>query len=66
MNPDAEPNIVLELGDRLDGAAKTMVGEADELAARRPHSDAHLYDVEEGLRQRGEDLSAFLKEHYYR
>lgn len=48
---NAEGNIVIELGDRLDGAVATMSGEADELAARRPHPDAHLYDIEIGLRQ---------------
>ena len=34
----------------LNDAENLMLGEADELAARRPHPDAHLYDIEEGLR----------------
>lgn len=59
-------NVVIELGDRLDGAATVMEGEADELAARRPHPDAHLYDVEEGLRGHAQDLNEFLQEEYYR
>lgn len=59
-------NVVVELGDRLQGAVATMAGEADELAARRPHPDAHLYDVEEGLRRRSEELNAFLEANYYR
>ena len=63
---EAEPNIVLELGDRLDDAAKVMGGEADELAARRPHPDAHLYDIEEGLRHHAAEVDEFLQEHYYR
>lgn len=62
----SEPNVVIELGDRLDGAVATMDGEADELAARRPHRDAHLYDIEEGLRFRAEELEKFLQEVYYR
>lgn len=59
-------NVVIELGDRLDGAAATMEGEADELAARRPHPDAHLYDVEEGLRRRSEQLNEWLEANYFR
>lgn len=62
----AEGNVVIELGDRLGGAVATMEGEADELAARRPHPDAHLYDIEEGLRFRAEELDDFLEEVYYR
>ena len=62
----AEQNTVVELGDRLAGAVATMNGEADELAARRPHPDAHLYDVEEGLRFRAGELDEFLQEEYYR
>lgn len=62
----AEGNVVIELGDRLGGAVATMEGEADELAARRPHPDAHLYDIEEGLRFRAEELDEFLQEVYYR
>jgi hypothetical protein len=56
----------VELGDRLAGAVATMEGEAAELAARRPHPDAHLYHIEEGLRVRARDLDAFLEEAYYR
>lgn len=52
-------------GDRLADAAKTMAGEADELATRRPHPDAHLYDIESGLRHRVGGIEAFLKEEYY-
>jgi len=63
---NAEGNVVIELGDRLAGAVATMEGEADELAARRPHLDAHLYDIEEGLRFRAEELDEFLQEAYYR
>lgn len=59
-------NIVIELGDRLSGAVATMEGEAGELAARRPHPDSHLYDVEEGLRHRAGDLDEWLREAYYR
>lgn len=62
----AEGNVVIELGDRLSGAVATMEGEADELAARRPHPDAHLYDVEESLRFRAEELDNWLQEEYYR
>lgn len=62
----AQGNVVIELGDRLSGAVATMEGEADELAARRPHPDAHLYDVEEGLRFRAEQLDDWLQENYYR
>lgn len=56
---------VTEYGDRLGGAVATMRGEADELAARRPHPDAHLYDIEEGLRFRAGELDAWLTEHDY-
>lgn len=56
--------VVSEFGDRLQGAAATMAGEADELAARRPHRDAHLYDVEEGLRFRSEQLDEWLDGNY--
>ena len=52
-------------GDRLADAAKTMAGEADELATCRPHPDAHLYDIESGLRHRAGEIEAFLKEEYY-
>jgi hypothetical protein len=55
-----------EFGDRLAGAVKTMKGEADELAARRPHPDAHLYDIEEGLRHRADELESWLQGAYYR
>lgn len=57
---------LLEFGERLAGAVSTMRGEADELSARRPHPDAHLYDVESGLRHRADELEAFLEEEYYR
>lgn len=33
-----------------------MRAEAGELAARRPHPDAHLYDIEEGLRFHAREL----------
>lgn len=59
-------NVVIELGDRLAGAVATMDGDADELAARRPHPDGHLYDIEERLRFRAQELDAFLQEEYYR
>lgn len=55
-----------EYGDRLAGAVATMRGEADELAARRPHPDGHLYDVEAGLRFRAAELDQFLQGEYYR
>jgi len=58
--------VVIELGDRLAGAVATMEDEVDELAVRRPHPDAHLYDIEEGLRFRAEELDKFLREEYYR
>lgn len=57
---------VVEYGDRLDGLVATMRGEADEIACRRPHRDAHLYDIEAGLRGRANDMEAFLQEEYYR
>lgn len=57
---------VAEFGDRLAGAVKILSGEADELAARRPHPDAHLYDVEAGLRVHAADLDQWLAEEYYR
>lgn len=53
-----------EFGDRLAGAATTMSGEADELAARRPHLDGHLYDVEEVLRLRASDFDDWPQEAY--
>lgn len=55
-----------EFGDRLADAAAVMDGEADELAARRPHPDAHLYDVEEGLRLHAAELDEWLQAAYYR
>jgi hypothetical protein len=64
MQSDA--NIVLELGEHLADAVATLQGEAEELAARRPHPDAHLYDVEEGLRHRAVELSDWMDDHYYR
>jgi len=54
-------NVVTELGDRLAAVASTMQSEADELAARRLHSDVHLYDVEMGLRHRAAELNDCLK-----
>ena len=59
-------NVVIELGDRLDGAVSTMRGEAEELAARRPHPDAHLYHIEEGLTFRADGLGDWLQHNYYR
>ncbi len=47
---------LLETDGRLEGAIATLAGEADELAARRPHPDAHLYDVEEQLRWKANRL----------
>ncbi|WP_226043370.1 hypothetical protein [Natrinema sp. DC36] len=55
-----------QFGDRLAGAVATMDGEAGELAARRPHPDAHLYDIEEGLRFRAGELDSWLQGAYYR
>ena len=63
---NARPSGVVEYGDRLAGAVATMSGEADEIAARRPHQDAHLYDIEEGLRFRADELESWLEEEYYR
>jgi len=57
---------VTEYGDRLAGAAAVMEGEADELAAHRPHADPHVYDIEDGLRGHADDLNVFLEEAYYR
>ena len=48
---------------KLEGARCTLAGEADELAARRPHPDEHLYDVEEQLRWKAEDVKEFEDEH---
>lgn len=61
-----EGNVVIELGDRLAGAVSTMRGEAGEIATRRPHPDAHLYHVEEGLRFRAEEIDGWLQEAYHR
>lgn len=62
-DPEERP---VAFGDRLAGAVATMAGEADELAARRPHPDAHLYDIEETLRLRAADIEGWLEEAYYR
>lgn len=61
-----EHHETVEFGDRLAGAVATMRGEAGEIAARRPHPDAHLYDIEEGLRFRADGLESWLEEEYYR
>lgn len=56
-----------EFGDRLAAAKAIMLGEADELAARRPHEDAHLYDIEAGLRHHAtEEIGPFLRGYYRR
>lgn len=47
---------VWRLAALLNDAEKVMLGEADEIAARRPHPDAHLYDIEEGLRFHADHL----------
>lgn len=57
---------VIEYGERLGGAVAVMTGEADELAAHRPHADSHLYDIEEGLRGHAADLRGFLEDEYYK
>lgn len=49
-------NEVVEYDGRLEGAIATLSGEADELGGRRPHPDPHLYDVEEGLRWKADQL----------
>jgi len=49
-----------EMRGRLQSTLSTMKGEAGELAARRPHPDAHLYDVEEQLRWKAETIQEWL------
>lgn len=56
---------VLHLGGGLENAESTLWGEAKELACRRPHPDAHLYDVEEGLRHAANEAGEVLKRWYY-
>lgn len=56
---------ISEYGDRLHDAALTMDGEADELAMRRPHPDGQLYDIEEGLRFRSQEIQQWLEEEYF-
>ena len=53
------------LGAGLMNAKATLEGEAAELAHRRPHSDAHLYDVEEGLRHAAGEAEDLLTRWYY-
>lgn len=55
-------NEVVEYDGRLEGAIATLSGEADELAYRRPHPDAHLYDVEEQLRWKADQLTDWRDE----
>jgi hypothetical protein len=63
-------NVSTEDFHRVAGALRDsslqMWGEANELAARRPHPDAHLYDIEEGLRRASENVEEILDEVYYR
>jgi len=56
---------VLHLGEGLRNAKADLAGEAAELANRRPHPDAHLYDVEEGLRHAAKEAEEMLTEWYY-
>lgn len=57
---------VVEFGERLAGTHTIIAGNADELGAPRPHPDAHLYHVEEGLRRHAAQIREFLEEEYYR
>lgn len=58
--PERPTDATLAREDRLAAlvrdAEAAMHGEAGELAARRPHRDAHLYDIEEGLRFQAREL----------
>lgn len=54
-----------ELAGALQGDVATLKGEAEELAHRRPHPDAHLYDIEEQLRWRAEQSQEALELWYY-
>lgn len=55
-------HVIAEWHGRLEGAAATLAGEADELGCRRPHRDAHLYEVEEQLRWKADQLREWMKE----
>lgn len=62
---DQRASAVDYLGGGLEDAAAILDGEADELAGRRPHPDAHLYDVEDGLRRAAERARETLRVWYY-
>lgn len=63
--PQSRETDVREYGDRLAGTQAIIEGNADELGARRPHPDAHLYDVEESLRHHAKEIDEFLRGAYY-
>lgn len=54
-----------ELAGALEADVANMKGEAEELATRRPHRDAHLYDIEEQLRHRADRSEESLERWYY-
>ena len=58
-----QDHLINEMHGKLEGAIATLSGEADELGARRPHPDAHLYDVEEQLRWKAEQLREWVDEY---
>lgn len=58
-------NEVVEYDGRLEGAIASLGGEADELGARRPHPDEHLYHVEEGLRWKADQLREWRDGHEF-
>lgn len=54
-----------QLGGVVEADVATMKGEADELATRRPHRDAHLYMIEEQLRYRAKESREAMETWYY-
>jgi hypothetical protein len=61
-----ETRDVHALGGALEDLYPILEGNADELGARRPHPDAHLYDIEESLRMNANYAQNIIREEYYR
>jgi hypothetical protein len=65
-NTRNESRDVHALGGALEDLYPILEGNADELGARRPHPDAHLYDIEESLRMNANYAQNIIREEYYR